>query len=328
MRMIGRILVCLILLVVAIGAGGGLVWHRYTAPGPAPAPVTVVIPKGAGLEEISMRLAEAGLIGEPRIFAIGAWVDGSYRRFKWGEFEFAARSSPQDVAEHIVIGRTIQRRLTIPEGLTNRQVMELVAKAVGLEGEMVPRPEGSLMPDTWFYSWGDLRDRLLERQRQAMTRLLQDLWRQRTPGLPLKTPQEALILASIVEKETALPDERPKVAAVYLNRLRRGMRLQADPTVVYGINEGAGPLDRPIGRADLETPHAWNTYLIDGLPPSPIANPGRASIEAVLKPAQTEDLYFVADGNGGHVFARTLAEHNRNVERFRAIERQRQAPRN
>jgi UPF0755 protein len=328
MRLIGRILVCLVLLVIAIGAGGALVWQRYTAPGGATGPVTVVIPRGAGLEEISVRLAEAGLIGEPRIFAIGATLEGSYRRFKWGEFEFPAHSSPQQVAEHIVAGKTIQRRITIPEGLTVKQVMALLARADGLEGEVVPRPEGSLMPDTWFYSWGDSRDRLVERQRQAMTRLLQDLWRQRAQGLPLKTPQEALILASIVEKETAIAGERPKVAAVYINRLKRGMRLQADPTVVYGINEGAGPLDRPISRADLETPHAWNTYLIDGLPPSPIANPGRASLEAVLKPAQVDDLYFVADGNGGHIFARTLAEHNRNVERFRALERQRAIIRN
>jgi UPF0755 protein len=153
-------------------------------------------------------------------------------------------------------------------------------------------------------------------------------WAARAPELPLRSPYEALILASIVEKETAIAGERPKVAAVYINRLKRGMRLQADPTVVYGINEGAGPLDRPISRADLELPHAWNTYVIEGLPPTPIANPGRASIEAVLKPAATEDLYFVADGNGGHLFARTLPEHNRNVERLRAIERQRASGRN
>lgn len=328
MRMIGRILACLVLLLVAGGLAGGMLWKRYTAPGPAAAPVIVLIPRGAGVEEIAVRLMEAGAIGEPRVFALGAWIEGTFRQFKWGEFEFPARASPQQIAEHIVLGRTIQRRLTIPEGLTNRQVVQLVAKAEGLEGDVVPRPEGTLMPDTWFYSWGDSRDRLVERQRQAMTRLLQELWRQRAPNLPLKSPQEALILASIVEKETAIPEERPRVAAVYINRLRRGMRLQADPTVVYGINDGAGPLDRPITRADLETPHAWNTYLIDGLPPTPIANPGRASIEAVLKPAQTDELYFVADGAGGHVFARTLADHNRNVERLRALERQRGTLRN
>lgn len=328
MRMIGRILACLVLLLVAVGLAGGMLWKRYTAPGPSSAQVTVLIPRGAGVEEIAVRLMEAGAIAEPRVFALGAWAEGTFRQFKWGEFEFPAGASPQQIAEHIVLGRTIQRRITIPEGLTNRQVVQLIAKAEGLEGDIVPRPEGSLMPDTWFYSWGDSRDRLVERQRQAMTRLLQELWRQRAPNLPLKSPQEALILASIVEKETAIPEERPRVAAVYLNRLRRGMRLQADPTVVYGINEGAGPLDRAITRADLETPHAWNTYLVDGLPPTPIANPGRASIEAVLKPAQSDELYFVADGAGGHVFARTLADHNRNVERLRALERQRGPVRN
>lgn len=328
MRMIGRILACLVLLLVAVGLAGGMLWKRYTALGPSSAPVTVLIPRGAGVEEIAVRLMEAGAIAEPRVFALGAWAEGTFRQFKWGEFEFPAGASPQQIAEHIVLGRTIQRRITIPEGLTNRQVVQLIAKAEGLEGDIVPRPEGSLMPDTWFYSWGDSRDRLVERQRQAMTRLLQELWRQRAPNLPLKSPQEALILASIVEKETAIPEERPRVAAVYLNRLRRGMRLQADPTVVYGINEGAGPLDRAITRADLETPHAWNTYLVDGLPPTPIANPGRASIEAVLKPAQSDELYFVADGAGGHVFARTLADHNRNVERLRALERQRGPVRN
>ena len=328
MRMLGRILACLVLLVVALGAAGGLVWTRYNAAGRTTQATTVVVPRGAGLEEVASRLAAAGLVDDPRVFAIGSMVEGSYRRFKFGEFEFPAGVSPRGAAEIIVSGRTIQRRLTIPEGLTMKQVMQLVARADGLEGAATPRPEGSLMPDTWFYSWGDSRERFVERQRVAMSKLLLELWRQRAPGLPLRTPQEALVLASIVEKETSLASERARVAGVYINRLRRGMRLQAEPTVVYGINDGAGPLDRPISRADLEVPHAWNTYVIEGLPPTPIANPGRASIEAVLKPAATEDLYFVADGNGGHLFARTLAEHNRNVERLRAIERQRAGNRN
>lgn len=327
MRMLGRVLVCLVLLLIAIGVVGGGFWQRYTAPGPSQKSLTVVVPKGAGLEEVAVRLADAGLIGEPRIFAVGATIDGSYRRFKFGEFEFPAHVSPQGAAEIIASGKTIQRRLTIPEGLTVKQVMTLIRRAEGLEGEVTIPPEGSLLPDTWFYSWGDSRERFVERQRQAMSRTVQELWRQRAPGLPLKSIQEALILASIVEKETAIAAERTRVAAVFINRLKRGMRLQADPTVVYGVNEGAGPLDRPISRADLENPHPWNTYVIDGLPPTPIANPGRASIEAVLKPAQTEELYFVADGTGAHVFARTLADHNRNVERLRAIERQRAAPR-
>jgi UPF0755 protein len=237
---------------------------------------------------------------------------------------FPAHVSPRDAAALIVSGRTHQRRVTIPEGLTVKQVMTLVTQIEGLEGDIPPSlPEGSLLPDTWFYSWGDSREAMIDRQRRAMQRLLQDQWSRRAPGSPLRNLQEALVLASIVEKETGIAAERPRVAAVYLNRLKRGMRLQADPTVVYGITQGAGPLDRPISRADLENPHAWNTYVHAGLPPTPIANPGRASIEAVLRPAASDELFFVADGTGGHAFARTAAEHERNVQRLRAIERAR-----
>lgn len=323
MRMLGRIFVCLVLLLIAIGVIGGGFWQRYTSPGPSTKPVAVVVPKGAGLEEIAVRLADAGLIAEPRIFAIGTTVDGLSRRFKFGEFEFPAHVSARGAAEVIVAGKTIQRRLTIPEGLTVKQVLALLNRAEGFDGPATAPPEGSLLPDTWFYSWGDSREKFIERQRLAMSRTLQELWRQRSPGLPIKSAQEALVLASIVEKETGVAAERTRVAAVYVNRLKRGMRLQADPTVVYGINDGAGPLDRPISRSDLENPHAWNTYVNDGLPPTPIANPGRASIEAVMKPAATDELYFVADGSGGHVFSRNLADHNRAVERLRALERQR-----
>ncbi|MBL8697367.1 MAG: endolytic transglycosylase MltG [Alphaproteobacteria bacterium] len=321
--MLGRIFVCLVLLLIVIGVVGGGFWQRYTQPGPSPKPIAVVVPKGAGLEEIAVRLADAGLIVEPRIFAIGTTIDGLSRRFKFGEFEFPAHVSARGAAEVIAAGKTIQRRLTVPEGLTVKQVLTLLERAEGLDGAATAPPEGSLLPDTWFYSWGDSREKFVERQRQAMSRVLQELWRQRSPGLPLKTPQEALILASIVEKETGVAAERTRVAAVYVNRLKRGMRLQADPTVVYGLNDGAGPLDRPISRSDLENPHAWNTYVNDGLPPTPIANPGRASIEAVMKPAQTEELYFVADGTGGHVFSRNINDHNRAVERLRNLERQR-----
>jgi len=315
MRMIGRILVCLLLLVVGGALAGGLIWQRYTAPGPAAAPVAVVIPRGAGLEEIARRLAEAGLIGEPRIFAIGATVDGNHRPFKWCEFEFPARASPQQVAELIVLGRTIQRRLTVPEGLTNRQVMQLIARAEGLEGEISPRPEGSLMPDTWFYSWGDSRDRFVERQRQAMTRLLQESWRQRTPGLPLKTPQEALILASIVEKETGRAEDRPLVASVFQNRLRIGMLLQTDPTVIYGLGEG---FDGNLRKRDLLAVTPYNTYTRPGLPPTPIAMPGLASLRAAVSAPVTDAFYFVGRGDGTSHFSRSLEEHNRAVAKYQS----------
>jgi UPF0755 protein len=235
--------------------------------------------------------------------------------------------SPRGAAALIASGRTVVRRLTIAEGTTTAQAVSLLRAAEGLEGEIAASPgEGELLPETYFYSWGDSRERLLARQRRAMADALADLWAKRASDLPIKTPQEAVVLASIVEKETGVPEERPRIAAVFLNRLKRGMRLQADPTVIYGLTEGKVPLDRPLSRADLETRHVWNTYVVDGLPPTPIANPGRAALEAVLKPVDTEELYFVSDGTGRHVFARTLAEHNRNVQRLRQVERERSKP--
>jgi UPF0755 protein len=218
----------------------------------------------------------------------------------------------------------VVRRLTLPEGITVAQAVAVLRGAEGMEGDVAAEPaEGELLPDTYFYSWGDSRDRMLTRQRRAMTELLKGLWEKRAADLPLKTPHEALVLASIVEKETGVAEERPRIAAVFINRLRRGMRLQADPTTIYGITQGKAPLDRPLSRADLEAHNAWNTYVIDGLPPTPIAIPGRAALAAVLNPPATDDLYFVSDGSGRHVFASTLAEHNRNVARLRQVERDR-----
>ncbi|HSR71798.1 MAG TPA: endolytic transglycosylase MltG, partial [Kiloniellales bacterium] len=201
---------------------------------------------------------------------------------------------------------------------TSQEAVTLIEQAEYLDGEIetVP-PEGSLLPETYHYSRGDRREAVLERMRAALTDALAELWPRRVEGLPLSSPREAVILASIVEKETGLAEERPMIASVFYNRLRGGMRLQSDPTVVYGLAGGSGALGRPLTRADLQTPTPFNTYLIDGLPPEPISNPGRAAIEAVLQPAETEYLYFVADGNGGHRFAETLAEHNRNVAEWR-----------
>jgi UPF0755 protein len=232
--------------------------------------------------------------------------------------------APHDAAAIIASGRTVVRRLTLAEGITVAQAVGVLRAAEGMDGEVATTPaEGGLLPDTYFYHWGDSRERMLARQRRAMTDLLNELWQKRAANLPLKTPQEALVLASIVEKETGVADERPRIAAVFINRLKRGMRLQADPTTIYGITEGKAPLDRPLSRADLEARNAWNTYVIDGLPATPIAIPGRAALTAVLNPPASEDLYFVADGTGRHVFATTLAEHNRNVARLRQVERER-----
>ena len=299
-------------------------WSRYTLPGPLDEPRTVVIPRGAGVNDIARQLWRAGVIAEPYSFQFGSRVDDTATRLRSGEYAFSPAISPRDAAAMLAAGRTVVRRVTLAEGLTVFQMMELLAAAEGLEGDIGERPgEGEFLPETYFYSWGDARRQIVARGRRAMSELLADLWSKRAADLPLRSPAEAVTLASIVEKETAVAEERPRVAAVFTNRLRQGMKLQADPTVIYGISQGRGVLDRPISRADLETGHRWNTYVITGLPPTPIANPGKASIEAVLRPLASDELYFVADGTGRHVFARTLNEHNRNVARLREIERQR-----
>jgi UPF0755 protein len=302
-------------------------WSRYTLPGPLAEPRTVVIPRGAGVNDIARQLWQAGIIAEPYSFQFGTRVDDTATRLRSGEYAFPAAVTPRDAAAMLAAGRTVVRRVTLVEGQTTAQIIALIAAAEGLEGDIGEHPgEGEFLPETYFYSWGDARRQIVARGRRAMAELVADLWAKRAADLPLRNPAEAVALASIVEKETSIGEERPRVAAVFINRLRAGMKLQADPTVIYGITQGKGPLDRPISRADLETPHRWNTYVITGLPPTPIANPGRASLEAVLRPMMSDEIYFVADGTGRHVFARTLAEHNRNVARLREVERSRSAP--
>jgi UPF0755 protein len=216
-------------------------------------------------------------------------------------------------------GEVVVRRFTVPEGTSSSQVVALLAEAEGLEGQVVAPPvEGSLLPETYTYVWGDGRSDLIRRMATAMTTLVDELWAAREPDLPLATTRDAVILASIVERETGVADERPRVAAVFLNRLRLGMRLQADPTVAYALWGGNAP-PRPLSLADLQVSSAYNTYMVEGLPPGPIANPGRASLEAVLRPLRSDELFFVADGSGGHAFARTLDEHQRNVVRWRKL---------
>lgn len=311
----------LLALAVLAGAGAWFAWRTWTAPGPLAEPAQVVVPRG-GTEAVGAALLRHGVIADSRAFAAASLLTRGEGRIRAAEFTFPAAASLRDVLDILRNARPVQRRLTIPEGLTARQITALFEGAEGLIGEMPAISEGALLPDTYVYQYGEARAPIVRRAEAAMRAALEEAWRERAPDLPLSSPREALVLASIVEEETGVAEERARVAAVFVNRLRRGMPLQSDPTVAYAVSDGAG-LDRPLSRADLERDTPFNTYRNRGLPPAPIASPGREALRAATRPAQTEDLYFVADGTGGHAFARTLEEHNRNVARWREIERQR-----
>ncbi len=293
---------------------------RFEQPGPLEADTIILVPRGASVGTISRRLQDEGVFDNPFIFRAGVWLNGATRDLQAGEYLFLIGTSMRGAMDILRSGKPFTRRLTLPEGLTSAEVAVLIRDAEALEGDVgATPPEGSLLPETYAYIRDDLRTDLVRRMQRSLDETLDELWPKRAPNLPLKDKREAVILASIVEKETGVPEERPMVASVFINRLRVGMRLQSDPTVAYGITGGSGPLGRALTRQDLQTPSPYNSYLNEGLPPGPIANPGRAAIEAVLNPAETEYLYFVADGSGGHAFAKTLAEHNRNVEKWRKL---------
>ncbi len=304
---------------LAFAAWEGLGWYA-TQPGPNAAPASILFARGTTTRGFVQQLDEAGLIRSPLAFSALAWLEKRHHTLQAGEYAFPAQVRPLDILSAVAEGRVVKRLVTIPEGWTSAQAVAALNAAEAMQGTITTVPaEGTLLPDSYQYTRDDDRAALLAHMEQAMTREMARLWPARQAGLPYANEREALTLASIVERETALPAERPMVAAVYLNRLRLGMKLQADPTVAYGITQGKTLLERPLSRADLLTPTPYNTYTETGLPPGPICNPGRASLEAVFHPAETNALYFVANGQGGHAFAATLEEHNHNVAAWRAL---------
>lgn len=315
----------LLLLLAGVGGVVWVGWQRYVGPGPLAQGTTLVIARGTGVQAIARQLTAAGAVRSDRDVLVALKLRDSVRRLKAGEYAIPAGISLRDLLDLVESGKTVVRRFTVPEGLTSAQIVELLRAEPSLAGEVSAIPaDGTLLPETYHYAWGDERAALLSRMAADMRKALDSLWPTRAPGLPVKSVEEAVILASIVEKETGVAAERPKVAGVFVNRLRIGMKLQSDPTTIYALTGGKGPLDRPLTRADWKLESPYNTYFIDGLPPGPIANPGLASLKATLNPETHKYLYFVADGTGGHAFAETLDEHNRNVAAWRKVQEGRQ----
>lgn len=317
------------LVVFLMLAAAGAVYFgkiQFDGDGPLARSTYVLVREGAGLNEIANMLQRRNVISSATIFKFGVSAYMADDTLKAGEYEIKAGASMRDVMDLLRSGKSILHSVTIAEGLTVEQIFARLSSNGELTGDLPEELplEGSLRPETYKFTRGTTRAEIIDQMRAAQSALIDEIWEDRREGLPIKTKEEFVTLASIVEKETGRADERSLVASVFLNRIERGMRLQSDPTIIYGLFGGKGkPSDRPIYQSDIRKPTPYNTYVIDGLPPTPIANPGRAALEAVANPSQTNNVFFVADGTGGHVFAETLEQHNRNVRRWRQIEAER-----
>src|SRR3954451_24348458 len=315
-----------ILIVVMIAVGGGYFYgkQKLEASGPLREDKIVNIPSRAGMGDISDILIREGVIENNRWAFIGSVLALKARSdLKPGEYAFQKSASLRDVIATIVEGKVVQHSVTIPEGLTSEQIVARLSENDIFAGSVREMPrEGTLLPETYKFPRGTTREQVIQRMQQSQKRVLGEIWERRNSDIPVKTPEQLVTLASIVEKETGKADERSRVAAVFVNRLRQKMKLQSDPTIIYGLAGGKGTLGRPIKRSEIMQPSPYTSYVVDGLPPGPIANPGRASLEAPANPARTRDLFFVADGSGGHSFTETYDQHQKNVVKLRAMERQ------
>lgn len=311
----------IILLALAVGAGVYYGKNKLEAAGPLSEDKVVNIPRKAGIRDIAEQLQHEGVIDQPWAFVGGVLALRAREDLKAGEYQFTKQASLRDVINTITEGKVVLHPITIPEGLTSEQIVQRLLETDLLSGNIrsIPR-EGTLLPETYRFPRDTPREQVIQRMEQQQRRAVQEIWERRAPDLPLKSPDQLVVLASIVEKETGKVDERSRVAAVFVNRLKQKMRLQSDPTIIYGLVGGKGSLGRPILRSEIDQPTPYNTYAIDGLPPGPIANPGRAALEATANPARTKDIFFVADGTGGHTFTENLEQHQKAVARLRAIE--------
>lgn len=333
MKIIKALISLLIALIVIGGAalGGGWVWlqNEWQKSGPTTEEHVFVVQPGESLSSVANRLEQEGIVRDDQLVRLKAKLDGTELSIKTGEYIIAPQASIADVLDVLIEGKAVLHKITLPEGRTTAQLLRLIEEHPVLVGDMPADEiaEGSLLPDTYLFNRGMTRQQLVAKMQQAQKDVLEELWPKRAEGLPFSTKEEAVILASIVEKETGIAPERPQIAGLFVTRMKRGMRLESDPTIIYGISRGE-PLynsrgeRRTLYRSEIDRKTDWNTYQIDGLPKTPICNPGRDAIAAVLNPDETGHVFFVADGKGGHVFAKTLAEHNRNVAAYRRYERE------